>query len=269
MGAEFFMRGVDLLAQAQSGSHIHGLIFMTLWHAQLGESQGKTMGVRALARTIGLPYETVRRHTLDLMRRGQCVKFKNGLMVPPHVLSRARNVALLRKLYLEATRMLGDLGRIGIARIISGPRKLRIVGQLSKEQTDIAHAGMRSLLAGVRIAMDFADGDLLKALVYSAIWTANVKHITSVTPTAFRTVLPDHLRRPVSVMAVANSLRLPYETTRRHAAALVDQGICVRVGGRGILVPAAFHQTRVDLAVRSHGIVLEFLTELRRAGIKV
>src|SRR5437868_617466 len=65
-----------------------------------------------------------------------------------------------------------------------------------------------------------ADDDLIKALVYTAMWTTNVKHIThSIAKnqqfSGFDAVPPDEMRQPVSVMALSNALRIPYETVRR------------------------------------------------------
>lgn len=50
---------------------------------------------------------------------------------------------------------------------------------------------------------------------------------------------PDEERRPVSVRAVAASMRLPYETARRNIKRLEAQGVCA-TRGAGVLVPAAF-----------------------------
>lgn len=47
---------------------------------------------------------------------------------------------------------------------------------------------------------------------------------------------PDELRRPVSINAVAQSLSLPYETTRRRIMKLARAGAC-EVGEAGVIVP--------------------------------
>jgi hypothetical protein len=47
---------------------------------------------------------------------------------------------------------------------------------------------------------------------------------------------PDELRRPVSISAIANSLRIPFETARRRIAALVELGI-VKSAPRGVIIP--------------------------------
>lgn len=49
---------------------------------------------------------------------------------------------------------------------------------------------------------------------------------------------PDDLRRPVSISAIANSLKIPFETTRRRISALVDLGLLKTVG-RGVILPQA------------------------------
>ena len=143
-------------------------------------------------------------------------------------------------------------------------------GRLTKEQTIIAVAGLGLLLVGMRAMRDFWAGDLLKGLVYTAIWTANVKHVTNTPAAGARGILRDSQRLPVSVLAISNALRLPYETVRRHADALQKEGYCTRVGRKGLIAPAVHHhqQRNVETMVDGYHIVMAFLTELRRAGIK-
>ena len=50
--------------------------------------------------------------------------------------------------------------------------------------------------------------------------------------------VPDDLRKPISVHALALELDIPYETTRRHVNALIADGYCVRAE-TGILVPGS------------------------------
>jgi hypothetical protein len=102
------------------------------------------------------------------------------------------------------------------------------------------------LLRSVQLLVTQFDGDLLAGLVLSAIDAANVSHLL---PDGHEgshehrfagadEAPPDELRKPVSVMAVASALGLPYETARRHVQKLVLSGRCRRVSG-GIIVPAS------------------------------
>lgn len=108
----------------------------------------------------------------------------------------------------------------------------------------------------VRVAARLANGfaldlvklggfgrDVVDGLLLCAISQANVAQITR-NPQLQRTYAtldqppPDEMRRPVSVSAIANSLRMPFETARRRIAALAGLGIVVQTP-RGVIVPTA------------------------------
>jgi hypothetical protein len=268
VGTEFLLRSFDLLTEAQEDV-VEGLIMMTLVRDQMGPQRRKPAGVRALSRRLDRPYTTIRRHVERLTASGQCIAKDGGLIVPPAVLRSRRITTFLRKIYVNVVRLLADLTRIDVASFAATSRRSVTSGRLSPEQTAIAVAGTGLLLAALRAMRGFWGGDLMKGLVYTAIWTANVKHVTNSAPAAMRAVLPDSQRQPVSALAISRSLRLPYETVRRHADALIQAGICVRVGRDGLRVPANFIQGLSAGVVLSYRLVMEFLTELRRVGVKV
>lgn len=95
----------------------------------------------------------------------------------------------------------------------------------------------------LRMALSFSDlfdGNLLTGLVFLAITQASVQHLNNppqLNPDAQDGVFPDHLRRPVSVLGIAQFLGLPYETTRRHVMQLVERGYVTKMGSRGVVVP--------------------------------
>lgn len=268
VSTEFHLRGFDLLTEAQEDV-VDGLIVMTLVREQMSAPRRKAVGVRALSRRLDMPYATIRRHVEKLVLSGQCVAEGGGLVVPPAVLRSRRVTTFLRKIYVNAVRLLTDLTRIEVASFAARSRRPVRSGRLSREQTDIAVAASGLLLAGIRAMRAFWGGDLMKGLVYTAIWTANVKHVTNTAPAGIRAVLPDSQRKPVSVLAISRSLRLPYETIRRHADALLQAGICVRVGRHGLLVPTRFIRGISAGIVIGHRLVMDFLAELRRVGVKV
>jgi DNA-binding Lrp family transcriptional regulator len=49
---------------------------------------------------------------------------------------------------------------------------------------------------------------------------------------------PDDIRRPVSISALSNSLRIPFETVRRRVTALIDLGV-VNSAPKGVIIPTA------------------------------
>jgi len=88
-----------------------------------------------------------------------------------------------------------------------------------------------------------SEGDVLRGIIFLAVVDANTRHLrpsdsVSQTYSSTSDSVPDELRRPISVHALALELALPYETTRRHINALIKQGLCIRAE-TGILVPGA------------------------------
>jgi hypothetical protein len=70
--------------------------------------------------------------------------------------------------------------------------------------------------------------------------------------------MPDSARRPISILAVANSLGMPYETVRRHVNQLVKEGRCAKMKG-GVVFPAS----RVGTPA-SDAAVVENMDSVRR-----
>jgi hypothetical protein len=79
---------------------------------------------------------------------------------------------------------------------------------------------------------------------------------------------PDEERRPVSVRAVAASMRLPYETARRNIHRLEKQGVCVVKAG-GVLVPESFMRSEAYLsaAQTGHERLFSLYLTLRQRGL--
>lgn len=265
---EFFLRGFDAL------SHIHddmvdGLIVMTLVHHHLNAPNGEPVSVRKLSHMTDLPFETVRRRVKALACSRKCTLLPRGVVVPETMRRGHRIAEYLRKVYVEAARLLTDLTAIGVARFAMTSRRPALLGRLTREQTTIAMAATSLLLKGMQAVRAFWGRNLMKGLVVTAIWTANVKHATSSPLVANRSMLTDSSRVPVSGRAISRSLRVPYETVRRHASALVRDGICIRSGTDGLVVPTHVHQRLTLGTVITYGLVMEFLSDLRRAGIVV
>jgi DNA-binding Lrp family transcriptional regulator len=110
-----------------------------------------------------------------------------------------------------------------------------------------------SLRVAGRLAIGFAldlvklggfGRDVVDGLLMAAISAANVAQITR-SPELQRAYAtldqppPDDLRRPVSISAVANSLRIPFETARRRIGALAELGVVRTVPGKGVIIPQA------------------------------
>ncbi len=98
-------------------------------------------------------------------------------------------------------------------------------------------------ISGAVVLKAPVKGDLTQTLVLYALMCSNVAHLPYASPEALRVArgldsLDEGLRRPVSVNALAASLRMPFETARRKLQALEAQGLCLRVPG-GLITPAS------------------------------
>lgn len=117
-----------------------------------------------------------------------------------------------------------------------------------------------------------SDGnDLIRVLAFNAIWLGNVQNAAGTAEAeqaGLLDVLPDERRIPVSVLGIANSLRMPYETVRRYSHALLNSGSCVRLPARGLIVPQEVHNrpARLELVQSSRDQIGHLLDGLKRAG---
>jgi len=268
ISTEFFLRGFEVIGQAHDDI-LGGMILMTM----LGEALGNAgppaaIGIRELARRLDIPFETVRRQVHKLVRSRACRAEDGGICLAPSFRRSTRTNAMLRKIHLEAVRMLDGLRRIRIGHY-KPPGSSATSRTLSKEQAVVVAASIRLLLAALKALRGFFKGDLMSGLVFTAIRAANTKHITNTVPGANKDLLPDSDRRPVSMMAISNSLRLPYETVRRHAAKLIRQGMCRRAGRDGLIVPTSTLRGMTFEAGTVVQLVFDFMQELRTSGMKV
>lgn len=115
--------------------------------------------------------------------------------------------------------------------------------------------------------------DVVDGLLMAAISQANVAQVTrnGDLQRAYATLdqpPPDELRRPVSVSAIANSLRIPFETARRRILALVDLGV-VKTTPKGVLIPTApLNSPIYRFGAEAHyALVRNFYQRLRAIGL--
>ncbi|MBS0409826.1 MAG: hypothetical protein JSR86_07920 [Proteobacteria bacterium] len=129
------------------------------------------------------------------------------------------------------------------------------------------------VLRSLQLAAKQHDGDLIMAIVAAAIVSANTAHLNPIAGAPARhtdldDVAPNEARRPVSVLAIAGSLGLPFETTRRYVNRLIASGQCRRVKG-GVLANAEALSTPANNAVivGNAANVRRLFRDLRRGGV--
>jgi hypothetical protein len=126
--------------------------------------------------------------------------------------------------------------------------------------------------------MDQAAGGVaglkpLDALLVLAINQANIAPLTRDPEARQRyghldAPAPDDERRPVSINAIASSLGLPFETTRRRIRGLEAAGVCA-CSASGVVVPASFlaSEAYIRSVFASHMRMRAFYFEMKEAGL--
>ncbi|MCR5875650.1 winged helix-turn-helix domain-containing protein [Phenylobacterium sp. J426] len=122
-------------------------------------------------------------------------------------------------------------------------------------------------------AMGLGGLSSLDAILIMAINQANIAPLTHEPLTRIRhgrleAPAPDSRRRPVSINAVANSLRMPFETVRRHVRRLEQLGACTSVDG-GVIVPETYLASPgyVEGVMESHRRLVLFFHQANAAGL--
>lgn len=214
----------------------------------------------ALANSLGLPFETVRRRVKAMAADQLCLIVDGGVIVPAAVLSAPENMVSglavyerMRAFYeqIDSLGLLHDLPRPSVA-LPGDAAPLRAMGRLT---ADYVLRVVETLVA--------ITGDVLDALIFLEVFRQNIGHLPVQLPQGetleARDMAPDDLRRPVSMLALAARLGLPAETVRRRIIQLVEADICERHKG-GIIVPArAMARPAVQAAIVANAANLQRL----------
>lgn len=184
------------------------------------EALSRPVSVNAVAQSLGLPFETVRRRLARLARQGVCTMTPRGALVPLALLATPRFEAIglaryqrLERFYrdLMAAGALPDLPEATEALPAGGP-PVRIANRILAEYL------MRSIESIMR-----RIGDPLTGLLLLHVIGANTEHLATQEVGSEGGVL-----RPVRINRLAERLNVPAETARRHALLLVRAGYCSR-----------------------------------------
>lgn len=104
----------------------------------------------------------------------------------------------------------------------------------------------------------------LDCLLFQVVLSANLAHL----PTARQpSGDPPHPRRPISLMAISQSMHLPYETVRRRIAHLRSRGLVViEAGGAVVPMDALPRTAAADVAVGDAAALVASLRSLDAHG---
>lgn len=211
----------------------------------------RATSISGIAASMGMPFETTRRHVGRLIDHGLAVRVPVGVLLRPDLFDRADMVTLLYELHDAMIAQIADLTRFGVP--------------LPTARIDIDYRPAETLIVLLDTALSLFErnrslyGSGLTAVVGNAIIAANIRGITYDPELALRyarldTIPPDDLRVPVKIGALARTLGLPHSTVRRDVGRLINSGI-VAVAQRGGLV------------VRQQQLAKDWLTDNNRLAL--
>jgi hypothetical protein len=169
----------------------------------------------AIASSLRLPYETVRRRARRLEIQGACVVTPHGAVVPESFLASPDYLTSVVAAHARLHRFYQEVRAAGLMRPLPASR-------FPAEPTVPIRASLRLIadyLLRTGDAVMSLTGDLICGLAFLGILSGGES-------------LP---APPSSTSALARRLAVPHETVRRHCAELVANGWCVRAG-RGFAV---------------------------------
>ncbi|MDB5472261.1 MAG: hypothetical protein JWR84_3821 [Caulobacter sp.] len=198
----------------------------------------RPVSVHAVAQSLNLPYETVRSRTQAMMAKDQVERVSGGLIAVAGLQPEgpfADAVLHSHAVIVDSFRALKALGfdfaAHAVPAVASGPPPPGLVVRIVQDMTNRYTEALGPVFGGI-----------LPLTIWGGAMRANVRDLMADPEMAWRYAgqdepPPNHLRKPVSVRALATELRLPFETTRRHVAIMIERGWMAAVPGQGVITP--------------------------------
>ncbi|MEH6675658.1 hypothetical protein [Phenylobacterium sp.] len=209
----------------------------------------RPISVGALAASFSIPYDAARRRVADLEARGLCRRTTRGVYIPAAALETeanrqalGRSLATVRALAADVRAAAPNFDLTGGAKPMPG-----ITPPTSQERLAARFTAEYVLRFAERLTR--TTGDFSRGMILLAILEANYRPLHEDLEVARRYASvrrppPDDLLAPISVLALSNSLKQPFETTRRNVNVLIQTRRCLRTP-KGIVVPAQAFRTRL------------------------
>jgi DNA-binding Lrp family transcriptional regulator len=224
----------------------------------------RPVSINAVAKSLRLPFETVRRRFQRMARDGLCVISPQGVIIPREAVTSAGYIAKQGARYTRAREFYLALKAAGAA-----PSE-RLGEAPPPGGEPLVRAANRALSEYVLRACDglvALTGDMMRSLVLLELAVANMRALATAELEAWA-FAPEKAARPVRIAALAAPLRLSGETIRRHLQALEAQGFCQRTtGGLVATAPPAAWPALIGLIVANEANLQRLLSRLRPLGV--
>ncbi|WP_133255024.1 helix-turn-helix transcriptional regulator [Phenylobacterium hankyongense] len=223
--------------------------------------------INAIATSLRLPFETVRRRVGGLTEAGICALTPKGVIVPQGATSSPEYRVALQFQYEKLRALYERLRAIDVVQPPealapwTGEPPVRLVGRLV---VDFVLRFTEPVLEQVP--------DPVTTLTLLEIILANTEALPDddggEEGTGVAAFVPDSRRAPVSVGALRARLAVPNETLRRHVKRLCDSGLCRPVRGGYIVSAEALSRPELlAFMLRNHANLTRMFAGLGQAGV--
>jgi DNA-binding transcriptional ArsR family regulator len=256
LGARFLLRAARIVALTIDRDLITALVALGIVRANLApifadpelaaryaaadaippDSLRRPVSIYAVAKSTGIPYETVRRHVRKLQSDGLCLAVEGGIILPTSTIEGPGYQRALTETWDALIEFVAAAAVNGL----HGRGALRM--DVPDARREALRQTMTFFLEGLERSAQALGLETLSVLILRYVTNSNIQHLIADVELGRRyagldTVPPDELRRPVSVYAVGKALLIPYETVRRHAMLLVERGYLERRADGGLVMP--------------------------------
>ncbi|MET0272445.1 MAG: hypothetical protein ABW360_05605 [Phenylobacterium sp.] len=229
----------------------------------------RPVSINAVAQSLGLPFETVRRRISAMCRKGVCVITPRGVILPSALLDSPPFIAMGIGRYLRLRRFYFDLKAVDAVPVTEAAPLAPVAGAAAPSGPPVRVANR--LLS--EYMMRFIDStqrqinDPLTVLVLLDMARANIEHLTL---GEWEAAIPlaDAQRRPISTAALARRLKVPLETMRRRTAWLEAEGFCRRLPAGFVVLSSGFARAGLQSVMAENAAnVQRLFHRLARLGI--
>lgn len=230
--ADYLLDEAGVLNGRHDGDFIRAVTWLAM--LQVGEGDSRPISIRALSRSLSLPFETTRRKVRELEATGYCRMVEGQRPAATSLDPEAARTETLR--CLEGYRRL----TVTLARLGMGPEVFLGAPPPPAADQEIAEQAAHRLIQGFLLRVLDAGvgphGSMVNALIFVGLMSANAAVITNDPLLARRyagadTPPPDSLRPPGRPRQIAERLNMPYEIVRRRLVDFVERGWVDKVQG--------------------------------------
>lgn len=263
------------LSRRHDGDVLRGNIFLAI--CQASRSNAGAISVRSAANSLLIPYETARRHSLELVRRGFCQRTNGGLLtVPQHVLKAEAESPDTEAAITDLRTVIAELRRMGLDN--AALAMTRFDEDFAGRPEPFSRTQLRALIDDFNLRlMENAVrswAPLMESIALCAVMVVNTERFAG-NPTIAHTFSgaatppPAELWQPATLARATNALGWPRETVRRLLEDLVRRERLVRLND-GYTISMEFMQSPATLGtgLSVSRFTAQFLRQLAMAGFE-